>query len=155
MTSTITSSSLTVTITEAITLNGYDQGSQNAATIGSIANVFKRIITVPTSEVNLVTNHASNVAGNTFDEDFVKYVRITNKDDTNYVDLIVANSEADEFALRLKAGTSCIFWYQNDMLNCDNAAVTPGAGMEGIASVNAIANTAPVDLEVFVASTNA
>ena len=63
MTSTITSSSLTVTITEAITLNGYDQGSQNAATIGSIANVFKRIITVPTSEVNLVTNHASNVAG--------------------------------------------------------------------------------------------
>tara|TARA_R110002020_G_scaffold229046_1_gene439801 strand:- start:3 stop:464 length:462 start_codon:yes stop_codon:yes gene_type:complete len=153
MTSTLTAASLSVTITEAITLNGYDQGSTNVQTIGSINNVFKRIISVPTSEVTLVTNHASNVAGATFDEDNVKYVRITNKDDTNYIDLVVANTEADEFALRLKAGTSCIFWDQNDMLNCDNTAVTPGAGMEGIASINAIANTAVVDCEIFLAST--
>jgi len=153
MTSTLTAASLSVTITEAITLNGQEQGSTNAQTIGSINNVFKRIISVPTSEITLVTNHASNVAGATFDEDNVKYIRITNKDDDNYVSLIVANSEADEFELKLKAGTSFVLWDQNDMLNCESGAVTPGAGIEGIASINAIANTAVVDCEIFVAST--
>ena len=114
--------------------------------------MFKRIVAVPTSEVTLYTNHASNVGGSTFDEDDVKYVRITNKDGTNFVDLIVANSEADEFCLRLKAGHSFVLWDQNDVLNADSGAVTPGAGMEGVASVNAIADTAACDVEVFIAS---
>jgi hypothetical protein len=153
MASTLTAATMTVTLTEAITLNGYDQGSSNSKTVAAIGNVFKRIITVPTSEIVLITNHASTVAGAQFDEDLVKYIRISNKDDTNYVDLVVANSEADEFCLRLKAGTSFVLWDQNDMLNADSGAVTPSAGMEGIASINAIADTASVDVEVFVAST--
>ena len=43
MTTTITAADMTVTLTEAITLNGYDQGSKNTLTISSIAEVFKRI----------------------------------------------------------------------------------------------------------------
>ena len=42
MASTITAASLTVKITEAVTLNGYDYGSQNTLTIDSINEVFKR-----------------------------------------------------------------------------------------------------------------
>jgi len=153
MATTLSAASLTVTLTESISLNGYEQGSSNAQTVASVTSVFKRIIPVPLTEVTLYTNTASSVGGSTFDEDDVKYVRITNKDDTNFVDLIVANSENDEFALRLKAGNSFVLWDQNDVLNADNAAVTPGAGMEGVASVNAIADTAACDVEVFIAST--
>ena len=155
MATTLSAASLTVTLTESISLNGYEQGSSNAVTIASIASVFKRIVAVPTSEVTLYTNHASNVGGSTFDEDDVKYVRITNKDGTNFVDLIVANSEADEFCLRLKAGHSFVLWDQNDVLNAvtQPATITVGAGMEGVASVNAQADTAACDVEVFIAST--
>ena len=155
MATTLSAASLTVTLTESISLNGYEQGSSNAVTIASIASVFKRIVAVPTSEVTLYTNHASNVGGSTFDEDDVKYVRITNKDGTNFVDLIVANSENDEFCLRLKAGHSFVLWDQNDVLNAvtQPATITVGAGMEGVASVNAQADTAACDVEVFIAST--
>ena len=153
MATTLSAASLTVTLTESISLNGYEQGSSNAVTIASIASVFKRIVAVPLTEVTLYTNHASNVGGSTFDEDDVKYVRITNKDGTNFVDLIVANSENDEFCLRLKAGHSFVLWDQNDVLNADSGAVTPGAGMEGVASGTAIADTAACDVEVFIAST--
>ena len=40
MASTISAATLTVTITEAVTLNGYDQGSSNSLTISSINEVF-------------------------------------------------------------------------------------------------------------------
>ena len=154
MATTLSAASLTVTLTESISLNGYEQGSSNAVTIASIASVFKRIVAVPTSEVTLYTNHASNVGGSTFDEDDVKYVRITNKDGTNFVDLIVANSANDECCLRLKAGHSFVLWDQNDVLNAvtQPATITVGAGMEGVASVNAQADTAACDVEVFIAS---
>ena len=154
MATTLSAASLTVTLTESISLNGYEQGSSNAVTIASIASVFKRIVAVPLTEVTLYTNHASNVGGSTFDEDDVKYVRITNKDGTNFVDLIVANSENDEFCLRLKAGHSFVLWDQNDVLNAvtQPATITVGAGMEGVASVNAQADTAACDVEVFIAS---
>ena len=160
MTTTIDAADLTVTITETITINGQSLGGSNVQSFQSandpadpITSVYKRIVPVPLTKITLITNTASAVGGSTFDEDLVKYVRVTNKDDTNYVDLVVANSEGDEFCLRLKAGTSFILWDQNDMLNADNAGVTPGAGMEGVASIEAIADTAVCDVEVFVAST--
>ena len=154
MATTLSAASLTVTLTESISLNGYEQGSSNAATVASITSVFKRIVAVPLTEVTLYTNTASTVGGATFDVDDVKYVRITNKDGTNFVDLIVANSENDEFCLRLKAGHSFVLWDQNDVLNAvtQPATITVGAGMEGVASVNAQADTAACDVEVFIAS---
>ena len=45
MASTISAATLTVTITEAVTLNGYDQGSSNSLSIASINEVMKRIVT--------------------------------------------------------------------------------------------------------------
>ena len=155
MVTTLTAATLKVTVTELIELNGYDQGSSNVHLVPDITSVLKRIVSIPLTEVTLITNTASDVGGATFDEDLVKYVRVTNKDDTNFVDLIVANSEGDEFSLRLKAGNSFVLWDQNDVLNAvtQPATITPGAGMEGVASVNAIADTASCDVEVFIAST--
>ena len=45
MASTITSATMTVTLTEKINLHGKDQGSVNTLSIGSIKDIFKRIVT--------------------------------------------------------------------------------------------------------------
>jgi len=60
MASTITSATLTVTLTEAINLNGKDQGSKNTLSVASINEVSKRIITVPTSEIEVLAMSTAN-----------------------------------------------------------------------------------------------
>ena len=84
MASTLTAAALTVKITESIELNGKDQGGSNVLTIGSVATVSKRIVDVPTSEVEIVAMSTA-VASGTFVEGDVRYIRITNLDDTNHV----------------------------------------------------------------------
>ena len=54
MTTTISAATMTVTITESVTLNGYDQGSSNSATYGSVNEVVKRIVSIPTAETGLI-----------------------------------------------------------------------------------------------------
>ena len=45
MASTVSASTLKVTITESITLNGSNQGATNTVSISNVDEVFKRIIT--------------------------------------------------------------------------------------------------------------
>ena len=58
---------LNVTHTESLTLNGQEQGSTNTLAITGINNVDKRIVSVPTSEVVLVS-FSTAVAAGTFNE---------------------------------------------------------------------------------------
>ena len=74
---------LTVTVTEALTLNNTEQGGTVTQSISGINDTLKRIISVPTSEVNLYEAHDTNVAGNTIDDDNIKYDRISNLDAKN------------------------------------------------------------------------
>ena len=143
--------SLVTTITEAVTLNGKDQGGTYTTTITGVNDIFKRIISGPTSEVTLYTSHASVVQGSVFDKDDVKFVRITNLDGSNFVDLRITNENADEFVYSVYAGQSFILHSHVGSMNATQAA---GAGLPNgdIVSVEAQANTAAVDLEIFVAS---
>ena len=90
MATTITSAPLKITITESITLNGSQQGGVNTKTINNINEVTKRIVSVPTSEVQLVA-FSTAVAAGTFIAADVRYIRITNKDDTNFIYLVFKN----------------------------------------------------------------
>ena len=63
MTSTVGSATLTVTLTEAITLNGYDQGSTNTLTIASVNEVSKRIVTATTTEQEVLAFGRGVAAG--------------------------------------------------------------------------------------------
>ena len=108
MASTLTASTMTVTISESITLNGQNQGGTNTLSIPSIATVSKRIIDVPTSEVEILAMSTA-VASGTFIESDVLYIRITNLDDTNHVGLIFKNENNDEFGVKLDKGQSFIY----------------------------------------------
>ena len=108
MASTLSSATMTVRIVESIKLNGTEQGAINTRTISSINEISKRILTVPTSET-VVTSFSTAVATGTFIEGDVRYVRITNKDDTNFVYLVFKNEYSNEFCIKLDSGQSYIY----------------------------------------------
>tara|TARA_Y100000310_G_scaffold320373_1_gene376766 strand:- start:4072 stop:4542 length:471 start_codon:yes stop_codon:yes gene_type:complete len=154
MTTTITAATLTVTLTEAVSLNGYDQGSSNTLTIASITEVSKRIVNVPTSERILLTFAAAQPAAGEFVEADVRYIRITNKDDTNHVTLVFRDEDGAEFAVKLDKGQS--FIYNADLsggivdtMDANSSALT--VALADLVDVTATADTAACDLELFVA----
>ena len=168
MTTTISNATLTVTVTEAVTLNGYDQGSSNTLTLPNIDEVVKRIVTISTTETGLLSFSAASttavtataattyVAGH-FDEDDVRYIRITNKDDTNFVVLRFRSQGGHEFAVKVDGGNSFIYCCDTisgggteSTMDANTSALT--VALDHLADITADADTADVDLEVFVAS---
>ena len=156
MASTVTTATMTVTVSESITLNGKNQGSTNTLSIPAIANISKRIINVPNSEVEIITMSTAVGAG-TFNEADVLYIRITNLDDTNHVGLIFKNENNDEFGVKLDKGQS--FIYNGDLaggvvdtMDAQDGGADLAANTFGdLVNVTAYADTAACDLEVFVA----
>ena len=153
MTSTVGSATLTVTLTEAITLNGYDQGSTNTLTIASVNEVSKRIVTATTTEQEVLA-FGTAVASGTFLEDKVVYFRITNLADTNHVVLTFKSEGNHEFAVKLDKGQS--FIYNGDLAGgvvdtMDASASALSLALEDLVNVTADADTASCDLEIFVA----
>tara|TARA_Y100000034_G_scaffold33555_1_gene41079 strand:- start:263 stop:964 length:702 start_codon:yes stop_codon:yes gene_type:complete len=136
MATTIKAATLTVKLTEQISLNGTEQGSTNTLTIGSINEVSKRIVTVPTTEVELVAM-SSAVSSGTFVTANVRYIRLTNLDDANFVVLTFKNEDNDEFALKLDYGQS--FTYNADLVT--GVADTTDANQQEISFTDATCDT--------------
>jgi hypothetical protein len=76
---------LVSTITESITLNGKERGSTNTLSIGSVTEIFHRIVTCPSGSDTTVATFqaATNTSDGALDLDNVKYVRVTNLDGAN------------------------------------------------------------------------
>ena len=108
MATTLSSATMTVRIVESIKLNGVEQGAVNTRAISSINEVSKRILSIPTSEVT-ISSFSTAVSTGTFIEGDVRYIRITNKDDTNFVYLVFKNEYSNEFCIKLDSGQSYIY----------------------------------------------
>ena len=158
MATTVTSATLTVTVSEDITLNGIQQGASNTKTFASINEISKRIVTVTTTEATIATFHASAIGAAQFLEANVRYMRFTNLDDTNFITLTFTNENNDEVAIKLDAGQSFIWNGDNsggvvDVFNAtENADANSDVALGDLTTIQADANTASCDLEMFVAS---
>ena len=157
MTSTISASTLTVTLTEAITLNGYDQGSKNTVSIAGIGEVYKRILTITTNEATIITMSGAVASAGHFNDSAVRYMRFTNLDDTNFLTLTFTNDDGDEVAIKLDAGNSFMWFADNSggMVDVMNAAAGDAGSDTALASITTIqadANTGNCDLEMLIAS---
>ena len=155
MTSTIEAATMTVTVQESIFLNGYEQGSKNVIEIASINEVFKRILTVTTTEAEILA-FGTAVAAGTFDESKVMYIRMTNLDDTNHITLTFKDEDNTEFAVKLDKGQS--FIYNGDLsggvvdtMHAGGSALT--VSLNDLVNITADADTASCDMEIFVACT--
>jgi len=154
MATTITAATLTVTLTEEITLNGQDKGSTNALTVASVTEVSQRIVEVPQTEINLLSFQATNPGAGTFDEADVRYIRLTNKDDTNHITLVFKSENNNECSHLLDAGHSFIYPGDNSggVVNTHDASASAlTVSLDDLVDITAQANTAACDLEIFVA----
>ena len=99
---------LTLTVTEAITLNSKDEGQTHSHTIASVSDVYRRTLTASTSTDTSIVTFASIFGVGQFVVGDVKYLRLTNLDDTNHVVFTFTNENSDEFALKVDKGQSFI-----------------------------------------------
>ena len=159
MATTITPATLTVTLTETISLRGKNEGSQCSKTIASIGEIYKRIMTITTNEAVIATMSGAVASAGHFNDAAVKYMRFTNLDDTNHVTLTFRNQDNDEVAIKVDAGNSFLMFADNDagMVGMFNATQDADANSDvalgSITNIQADAGASTVDLEVLIAST--
>tara|TARA_R100000655_G_scaffold71210_2_gene109608 strand:- start:2829 stop:3284 length:456 start_codon:yes stop_codon:yes gene_type:complete len=150
MATTVTAATLTVSVTETITINGttYDQTVSKELT--SVGNVSKRIHTIPAATTVTLATFASAGDGANFDVEDLKYMRITNLDDGEGLILTKAFN-ATSAATELKAGCSVTYFTPNGFGATSKAAITTQDDIETLFVRNNHGGNA-VDLEVFIAT---
>jgi hypothetical protein len=133
---------LTTTISESVTLNGAVRGTTNTVTTTNINNVYERLVTCTTGQTTFLAAFDTNSYGSAvqIDKEDVRYIRVTNLDQTNSLELAVVGA-ATLYQVLLKAG---------QMLA--EADTSPSFGtMEDLTSIQ-VNPAATLDVEIFVAS---
>lgn len=150
MASTIDTATLQVQILEDIELNGVKRGSRSYHTFANIKQIDERILTVPTYEVDILLLSSSAAAG-TYATNSFKYARLTNLDDTNYVSVtLLSGSQGSKSVQKLLPKTSMMI---TDLALSGSSAGVSFGSFNNITAVKASANSANVDLSLFVATT--
>ena len=152
---------LIVTHTEDITLNGQQFGTTNIFSITGINNIIKRIITVAANnDTTLVSFHSDEHDDDgTLDVENVRYIRITNLDGSNLVNLNFQldsdedDSAADEnITLQLLAGQSYVTGAADECMTADDDAATPDFTLHPLESIIVDSGANAVKLEMIIAS---
>ena len=149
---------LNVTHTESIVLNGQEFGGTNVFTATGINEISKRIITITTAESVIATFSSAVASAGHYVAADVRYIRFTNRDSTNFITLTFRNQDNDEVAIKLDAGSSFIWAADNsggmvDVFNAtQDADAASDTALGDLTNIQADANTASCDLEMFIAS---
>jgi len=151
---------LTVSVTESVTINGTNRGNTNNITITGIEHTFERVVTVPSGADTTVLVNKNTVAGadGAVDIQDTKYIRITNLDNTNTINLSLQidsgnnDSAAEESAtISLAAGHSFIMGTPHDAIAVSDANADINASMHDLESIMVDSATEDVKVEIFVA----
>ena len=153
MASTINNAKLTVILKEQIKLNNNDYGNRNSVEIPGVNEVSQRILSIPTNDNTSVLVLSDSVGAGTYGIDSIKYARLTNLDNSNFVRLsFVSGSGAtnyNRYDVKLEARQSYIF--TNSKISGSDNGDSFGAFVN-FTSLTAKADTASVDIELFLAS---
>ena len=153
---------LTTKIIEEITLNNNSYNSERSLDISSVDEIVKRIVTISTTETGLLgfatastTDLSKSYLAGQFDEDDVRYIRITNLDSTNHLTLTFRDEDSTEICMKLYAGHSFIYPGDNsggvvDTMHAAGSAIT--VSLNDLVDITALADTDSCDVEVFVGS---
>ena len=150
-------STLSFTLEEKLMVNGVDYGSTRTKTISTITNVYKTSVAVGTGGGTILNLAASAGDIGTIDEDTIEYMRITNLDTTNYVEIGFEKetSTASGYWVKVDAGRSFIVPTPNLTTEkpgffANDSAHTTSSHVD-ITSITANANTAACNIEIMVA----
>tara|TARA_R100000654_G_scaffold22651_1_gene44867 strand:- start:22386 stop:22850 length:465 start_codon:yes stop_codon:yes gene_type:complete len=148
----INASSLTVTITEALSV-GHDVGTSDARdfaqtcthTFASIANVSKRVLKLENTNLTEVATFSTGESVGTFKRASVKYIRVTNLDGTDALQVGLDDEDSDAAYTEVAPASSIMYTGTkveggNGGSTLDNATALKVKGVAGHT------------LEVFIAS---
>ena len=151
---------LNVTITEELTLNGADRGSTNTLAIASVTQVYHRIATCPAGSDTTVATFQTltSTSDNAIDLEDAKYVRITNLDASNPVNLSLQTAGGEDgtanmsTTLLLAAGRSYVMGAVHDGIAMDDDAAGIVTALTDLESILIDPGSNAVSMEVFIAS---
>ena len=150
MATTVTPATLTVTVVESVSLDDADYGRTNAITISSVTEVYTRLVSVPVTQISLVTFGAA-VGEGTAIPATTKYLRITNLDGANYVELVLNGASNNSCAFKLNPGHSFLLHDAVGVIDANDSAEITSASFVDMSSIKAKANSNIVDVEIFTA----
>ena len=151
---------LTVTLTEDLLLNGSTRGSTNILTITGIESVYERVVTIPANSDGTVVLSKDDISSSDVPVDIqdTKYIRVTNLDTTNNVNLSLQidsgndDSAADESAtISLPAGHTFMMGTPHDAVAVSDANATIVTALHDLESIIIDSADQNVTVEVFVA----
>ena len=136
MASTITAATMTVTISESITLNGKNQGGTTTKSISSIGEITKRILNISTTEAVIATFSAAVASAGHYVAANVRYMRFTKLD---YGQSFIWNGDNGNGMTAVMNATQ-------------DADASSFANFGSLTNIQADAETGTVDLEMVIAS---
>ena len=156
---------LTVTHTESITLNGQDFGNTNVFSITGINNIYKRIVTCPANVDTTIlrTGVTVDVTDSSMDVQNVKYIRVTNLDGSNSVNLNLqidvtesgsgASAVNETATILLAAWESFVMGTSHDSVAAYDADGSVQTTLHDLESILIDPSANEVKLEIIAAST--
>lgn len=158
MATTVTSAPLTYTLKESIELVGSERGSSFKKTVnGSIVEYSRIVRNIGYVQFWTVATFVASPlsSGSQFDIDEVKYIRITNLDDTNSLAVALIPSIGNPVTIALRPGLTFMLGSPLGAITTDNALPTLPSGRDITAIQLRSMQTSPgenVDVEVVVGS---
>ena len=151
---------LNVTITEELTLNGADRGSTNTLSVASVTQVYHRIVTCPSGSDTTVATFqtATSTSDNAIDLEDAKYIRVTNLDGSNPVNLSLQVAGGEDgtanmsATILLSAGTSFMMGAIHDGIAVSDADANIVTAFTDLESILIDPSSNNVSIEVFIAS---
>jgi hypothetical protein len=147
MASTVTPATATVQIVESLTLGGVDRGATHTRTINNTSEADRRVLSVPSaSEITILSVGTANAQG-TFVRTNIRYIRITNLDNANFVRVRVSRSSHDTFDLKIPAGATFMVHTGDISANSSGSSFS---SFDEWDVISAQADTADIDIELVV-----
>ena len=144
---------LKVKIQEDIILDNQDYGSKRTFEVASINEIYKRIVTVPAGSDTTIANFASAVSSeaSAFDVNDVRYIRLTNLDSSNSVNVALIGA-SDNAQFVLEAGKSLMFGTPDDFMLGETDTSPAFSSFEDLTKILIDSSSNSVSLELFIAS---
>ena len=164
MASTVTADKLVVKLSESIILNGQRYGGSNILVVNSINEVYKRIVTCPANVDTTVfrSGVTVDVTDSSMDVQDVKYIRLTNLDDTEPINVNLqidvtesgsgASSANETATILLAAGHSFVMGTPHDSVAAYTTDSSVQTVLHDLESILVDPGSNAVDVEIFVAS---
>ena len=143
---------LVTTLTESVTLNGAIRGTTNTVTTTGINNVYERIVTCTSGQFTYLAAFSSNSYGSVvqIDKEDVRYIRVTNLDATNSLELAVVGATTN-YQVLLNAGQSHILCAASAVMLAEEDTSPSFGTMSDLRSLQ-VSPAADLDVEIFIAS---